>query len=245
MDNPTLILNRLFLISVMAGKYKTQAMYAKKAMFSIAARFPDMFLDMIISEIAPDSKNQITAMAALSIIAKEWDPVYVPFISRIVKIFLIALDPVSPSTRSNLTTAVSRTIEYLTGAYPMVSFERESQRIAVCEFSSLSIFDTKTGKLIFKALLEAGTLATALSPTGKSVAVLTSEGYIYVWQLTNNKSASATAKKADRIFTVPCPDTVSLASPSKDIRLEWTIGMLCLRLPKIEKLIKYPMDKSL
>lgn len=244
MDNPTLILNRLFLISLMHRKYKMQSLYAKKALYSIAARFPDMFLEMVISEIAPDSKNQITAMAALSKIAKEWDPVYVPFISKIVKIFLIALDPASPSTRANLTEAVSRTIEYLTGAYPMVAFDHESQRIAVCEFSFLSVFDTKTGKLIFKAILDAGTLTTAFSPTGRSVAVLTSEGVIYVWQLTS-RVVSATAKKADRIFTVPTPDHVSLASPSKDIRLNWSLGMLCLHLPNTDKLIKYPMDRNL
>lgn len=221
-----------------------QSLYAKKALYSIAARFPDMFLNMIISEIAPDSKNQITAMAALSKIAKEWDQVYVPFIPKIVKIFLIALDPSSPSTRANLTEAVSRTIEYLTGAYPMVAFDHENQRIAVCEFSNLSIFDTRTGKTIFKATLKAGTLATAFSPTGRSVAVLTSEGVIYVW-LFANKAMSATANNADRIFTVPDQNEVSLSSPSKDVRLDWPFGMLCLRLPNTEKPIKYPMDRSL
>lgn len=244
MDNPTLILNRLFIISLMKNKYKPQASYARKAMYNIASKFPDMFLDMIISQIDPESKNQISAMAALSVIVKEWDPVYVPFISKIIKIFLIALDPASPSTRSNLIEAVSRTIDALTKTYPMVGFDHENQRISFCEFSSLSVHDLKTGRRIFKAELDAGTLATALSPTGRSIAVLTSEGVIYVWQL-SSKISTVNSKKADRIFTVPTPDYVSLASPSKDIRLTWNLGMLCLHLPNTDKLIKYPMDKNL
>jgi WD40 repeat protein len=129
----------------------------------------------------------------------------------------------------------------------MTTFSQELQRLAVGMSGSVVIYDIKTGQPVLTCLTSGCVFAATFSPTGRTLAVYTSDAKVCVWYLTGFLShfkAMMNAKTPDICF--PLPKTAAPPrAPAEDLKIQWgTPGLIALSIPSVDIPIKYTIDKS-